>query len=255
MWRTIFAPLGDGILDARTDATLGYVLTRPSTGNDVSVGSGTSVVAGFGHRCTGPEPLTIPSVTGTARTDVITVRYDPAFTIPNPDTSPGAPATVSVPCRLFRVAGTPGAGNPALAVGPTGPQDFPLYRITRTAGAALNAAGTTVVDLRQYSRQGSGVVTPDTGLAGTPTAPLQVIPGRRTVSTDVAGRASILFPTPFPTALHCVAGLTVELASAGWASLLPGSLSRTGFTVLLRSSTGAPLSSVTSTFSYVAYGF
>lgn len=242
-WRTLFAPAGDAILDVRSDATRGYPLTRPASGNDVTVGSGASRVAGFLHECVGPETLTIATATGSSRTDTIVVRYDPTFT----DEGTGK----SFPCRLAVVAGTPGGGPPSLDTTPPGVQDFPLYNITRAPGQALSA--TTLLDRRVWVAQGAGVVTPDLGLNGAPATALQAIPGRRTLTTDSVGRVTVTFPTPFPTGIHSVVGITLE-NRAGYGSELTG-MTRAGFTVKLRSTSGAAYLNTSCTLHYLAYGY
>lgn len=113
-----------------------YKITLPTNSDTLLVGSATqrsvARVAGFVHRIpTGEtEPLTIPVASGAARTDIVALRYDPAFT--------GLPG----PVRLTRVAGT-SAGLPAYDAAPPGIEDLPLWSITRQPGQALSQAAVT----------------------------------------------------------------------------------------------------------------
>lgn len=126
------------------DAVLGppggsaYALTLPSTGNDVTVAPGSARVAGFLHQVTASEPLTVPAASSLSRTDTITVRYDPAWPVDGN----------ARPCRLVRVAGTPGAGAPTLDLLPPGAEELPLWQITRAPSQTLNQA--TVQDVRSW---------------------------------------------------------------------------------------------------------
>jgi hypothetical protein len=77
-----------------------YALSLPGTGDIVSVGSSTQAslarVGGFGHRIPQSSPdtsISIPVASGSARTDIISLRYDPTFT--------GLPG----PVRLNRIVG------------------------------------------------------------------------------------------------------------------------------------------------------
>lgn len=118
-----------------------YKVTLPTNSDVVAVGSpsqrSVARVAGFVHRIPAgeTESITIPAATGSARTDIIALRYDPAFT--------GAPG----PVRLVRIAGT-SAGLPAYDAAPPGVEDLPLWSITRQPGQALSQA--TLV--RMYPR-------------------------------------------------------------------------------------------------------
>jgi len=135
-WRDAF---GDeaGVL-GDLDGTA-YRLTLPTNSDNVTVGSATqrsmARVAGFVHRIPAgeTESLTIPAASGSARTDIVVLRYDPSFT--------GAPG----PVRLTRVAGT-SSGIPSYDDAPPGIEDLPLWAITRQPGQALSQA--TTRDLR-----------------------------------------------------------------------------------------------------------
>ena len=243
VWRALFTRLGDGILDDKTNLTLGYALTKPAgSGNDVQLGTGTASVAGFYHGCAGPEPLTIPAVTsGAARTDVITIRYDPTFT------------SGVFPCRLYRVAGTPGASAaPAISQDKAGAWDLPLYNITRSAGQALSAA--TSFDRRQWVGGAAVAVNADVGHGGVPTAPLQPKPGLKTLVTGSGGRFAVTFDTAFPTNCHSVA-CWVESTNGADATVVKATVSRTGFTAAVKSANGTPFATgVSVDLGYLGWG-
>ncbi|GII98396.1 hypothetical protein CLV28_0718 [Sediminihabitans luteus] len=143
VWRSIFGGEPAIVGDSTGGA---YTLTLPTSTNDVLLGSptvdSTAVVAGFLHRIAAgqTQAVTIPASTNASigRTDLIVVRYDPAYT-----SAPG-------PCRLARVPGVEGADTrPAHATGATGIRDLPLFAITRKKDKALNQS--TFVDLRSWS--------------------------------------------------------------------------------------------------------
>jgi hypothetical protein len=110
-----------------------YALNLSGGADVVNVGSSTQAslarVAGFAHRIpqSTPEPITIPAASGSARTDIICLRYDPAFT--------GLPG----PVRLTRIAGS-SISVPAYDSSPPGVEDLPLFSITRQPGQGLNLA-------------------------------------------------------------------------------------------------------------------
>ena len=131
LWRDL---LGDepGVL-GDTNGTA-YAFTPATDSNFASIGSSsirsTARVAGFVHSIpTGqPESIEIPVASGSARTDVISLRYDPSYT--------GLPG----PVRLYRIAGTSAAIPTYDDVPPGGVEDLPLYAVTRQPGQALNQA-------------------------------------------------------------------------------------------------------------------
>jgi hypothetical protein len=130
LWRDL---LGDepGVL-GDMDGTA-YALTLPGSGDVVAVGSASQAslarVAGFAHRIAAgsTEPITVPVASGSTRTDIIALRYDPAYT--------GLPG----PVRLVRIAGTTSA-VPTYDATPPGIEELPLFSITRAVGQALNLA-------------------------------------------------------------------------------------------------------------------
>lgn len=259
-WRVLRAADGDGVLDAKANTALGYPLPTPlpSSGNNVTIGPGSSRVQGFGHRVPDSQDVVIPAAVGGTQVSTIVVRYDPGRTTANPaydPADPDSPATLGVPCALEVVTGTAGGAAPTLQANPGGVYDLPLYNITRAIGQALSAAGR--LDRRPYVTGGAvGAVTAGTGFSGTPTAPLQVITERRTMSTDIAGRVTVAFPgSGFPTGIHSVGGIVVALTGGGYGHEVPGTASKTGITLALRAYNGAPLSNVSATFSYTVYGF
>lgn len=132
-----------------------YAVSLVGGGDVVNIGSSTqaslATVAGFVHRISqsSPTPITIPVASGSVRTDIIALRYDPAFT--------GAPG----PVRLTRIVGS-SASVPAYDSSPPGVEDLPLWSITRQPGQALNLA--TVQ--RMFPR-----IAPALGLATTSTLP------------------------------------------------------------------------------------
>lgn len=145
LWRDRFGDEAGVLGDLNGTA---YALTRPTTGDDVQVGSATqaslATVAGFSHKIPAgtPETITIPAAVGSNRTDLITLRYDPTFTGP-----PG-------PVRLTRVPGS-SATLPVHDDAAPGVEDLPLWAITRKPGESLAQATvqrlfprvSTVIDL------------------------------------------------------------------------------------------------------------
>lgn len=126
-----------------------YKVTLAPDSDVAQIGSATqkstAQVAGFGHRIPAgqPENITVPAATGSARTDIIALRYDPAFT--------GTPG----PVRLALVTGT-STGLPVYDDAPPGIEDLPLYSVTRQPGQALSQA--TVRQL--FPRIGLPLVVP-----------------------------------------------------------------------------------------------
>ena len=159
LWRDLF---GDepGII-GDYDGTA-YSLTRPTTGDIVTVGSttqqSTAIVAGFVHKIAAgsTETITIPAASGSARTDIISARYDPSYT--------GSPG----PVRLFRIAGS-GASIPTYDASPPGVEDLPLWAITRSPGQNLSQA--TLVKMAPriapHLEVASGVALPTSSPLGT----------------------------------------------------------------------------------------
>lgn len=132
-WRDLFGdePGVIGDLDGTS-----YALNLSGGGDVVNVGSTTQIsmakVAGFAHRIpqSNPEPITIPAAVGSTRTDIIGLRYDPAYT--------GLPG----PVRLYRTVGS-SASVPSYDASPPGVEDLPLFSITRAVGQALSLATVT----------------------------------------------------------------------------------------------------------------
>ncbi|BDZ40831.1 hypothetical protein GCM10025865_01300 [Paraoerskovia sediminicola] len=140
MWRTIVGAEPSIVGDVNG---LSYSITLPTSSDDALLGTpgqdSASVVAGFGHQIEAgtTESLTIPPVVteNASRTDLIVVRYDPAYT------------TVPGPCRLYRIPGVEGSSaTPSYNATPGGIEDMPLWAVTRTYGQSLNQA--TKRDLR-----------------------------------------------------------------------------------------------------------
>lgn len=129
-WRDLF---GDepGII-GDLDGTAYKLTTSPDT-DVVQVGSTTqrsmARVAGFVHRIPAgeTEPLTIPAAVGSARTDVIALRYDPSYS--------GAPG----PVRLVVISGS-ASGPPTLDQSAPGIEEMPLWAVTRAVGQSLASA-------------------------------------------------------------------------------------------------------------------
>jgi hypothetical protein len=138
LWRDLFGQEPGVLADMNGSS---YALTLPGSGDIVSVGSTTQAslaqVAGFLHRIpqSSPDTITIPAASGSARTDIIALRYDPSYT--------GAPG----PVRLYRIAGS-GSSIPAYDSSPGGIEELPLWSITRSPGQALSLATTQ----RMYPR-------------------------------------------------------------------------------------------------------
>jgi hypothetical protein len=124
-----------------------YSLTLANNSDVASVGSLTqdsrAVVAGFPHKIAAGqaqrEGVTIPAPTSTSRTDLIVLRYDPAWGAQEPG-----------PVRLHRIAGSEGGGQPTYDAAPPGVEDFPLWAVTRTfsGGQAQALSQAQVRDLR-----------------------------------------------------------------------------------------------------------
>lgn len=114
-----------------------YSITLANNSDVASIGSASqdsiAVVAGVRHRIPAgqAEGITIPAPTSAARTDLIVLRYDPAW-----DAKPLGPV------RLARIAGTEGSGAPAWDSTPPGVEDLPLWEVTRQPGQALSQATT-----------------------------------------------------------------------------------------------------------------
>jgi len=264
-WRALFASrFADGILDPKANVALGYPLpsSLPASGNVLALGPGSSWVAGFLHQVSGTENVTIPAPSGGTTVYVVVVRYDPARTVANPDYVPGdpeSPATLGVPCALHVLAGSPGGGAPTLTSIANGntTQDFALYQFTRTVGGSIAAAAR--IDRRTWigvGGIGSGIVTPDVGIGGAPPGGVSAKPGRRPLVTGSGGRVTVTYDVPFPTAIHSVAGLTVENTGAGAQASLVGAPTRTAFVASIRASNGAPyLAGVSVILSYTAWGY
>lgn len=110
-----------------------YALTLPTDSDVLKVGSTTqrsvAHVANFVHRIPVNETveLTIPAASGSPRTDLIALRYDPTYT--------GAPG----PVRLVRITGATGTVPGADDV-PPGVEELALWAITRAPGQSLAAA-------------------------------------------------------------------------------------------------------------------
>jgi len=146
-WRDLFGdePGVYGDLDGSA-----YRVTLPTNSDVVQVGSDSqpslSRVGGFFHRINAGEAegVEIPAATGTARTDIVAVRYDPTYT--------GTPG----PCRLVRIAGT-NVGLPAYDAAPPGVEDLPLWAVTRQPGQALSQATVRLL----FSRIGPHFTVPD----------------------------------------------------------------------------------------------
>jgi hypothetical protein len=151
LWRDRFGDEPGVIADYDGSA---YKLNLPSDTTDViPVGSATqaslAVVAGFVHKIGAgtPESITIPDASGSSRTDIISLRYDPAYT--------GAPG----PVRLFRIAGT-SAAIPTYDAAPPGVEDLPLWAVTRAPGQNLNLATVTRMFPRMAPSLEIGTSTP-----------------------------------------------------------------------------------------------
>lgn len=129
-WRDLFGDEPGVVGDLDGSA---YAVTLPPDSEVAQIGSATQPslarVAGFSHRIPAgqPEGVTIPSASGSARTDLIVLRYDPAHT--------GAPG----PVRLVRIPGT-STGLPVYDAAPPGVEDLPLWSVTRQPGQALSQA-------------------------------------------------------------------------------------------------------------------
>lgn len=110
-----------------------YALSMPTDSNVVRVGSSTqrslAHVANFKHTIpdNDPEPVTVPVAVGSARTDIIALRYDPTFT--------GSPG----PVRLVVISGT-SSGLPSYDDSAPGTEDLPLWAITRQPDQSLAQA-------------------------------------------------------------------------------------------------------------------
>jgi len=144
---------------------------------------------------------------------------------------------------------TGGPDRPARNLSSRGGRCWPV-RVVRlgllaAAGVSLGVGGI-----------GSGIVTPDVGIGGAPPGGVSAKPGRRPLVTGSGGRVTVTYDVPFPTAIHSVAGLTVENTGAGAQASLVGAPTRTAFVASIRASNGAPyLAGVSVILSYTAWGY
>lgn len=151
-----------------------YDLVLSTNSDEAVIGSATedsiTVVGGGDHVIPkgAPERIVIPEPVNGARTDLIVIRYDPAWAFVPAGVDP---LTWVGPCRLHRIAGTEGSGVPPYDDTPPGIEDEVIWQVTRVPGKALTAIETTVVDRRV--RTGPNVNT-DT-LANAPKAPLGTV--------------------------------------------------------------------------------
>lgn len=179
LWRDLFGDESGVVGD--TDGTA-YKLTLPTDSNNAQVGSSTirsnARVAGFAHAIPAgsPETVDIPTATST-RTDLIVLRYDPAYT--------GAPG----PVRLVRIPGT-SASVPAYDDAPPGVEDLPLWTVTRAPGQSLSQA-----TVKRVFTRIAPVLTVETGVTLPTSSPLGTIlqQGAETYRRELAGT-----PTPVP---------------------------------------------------------
>ena len=264
-WRGIFASrFADGILDPKSNTALGYPLpsSLPASGNTLTIGPGSSSVAGFRHEVTGTQDVTIPAPSGGTTVYTVAIRYDPARTIPNPDydsADPDSPATLGVPCALVVLAGSPGGAAPtptSLAAGNT-TQDFRLYSFTRTVGGSIAVAGRTDHRLWVGGSGGSfGTIAPDPGINGVPPTTPMPKPGRGVFTTGTAGRVTVIFSAPFPGNIHALSDPAVESAAGDAYATIVGTPTKAGFVASIRSANGAPFVLGRSvTLNYVAWGW
>jgi len=197
-----------------------YAITRPTSGNDVLLGSPTQdsvcTLGGFAHRIPAgqTEPVNVPEATNrdVGRTDLIVAHLDMgAYTSP-----PG-------PIRLARIPGVDGSeARPALAEGTTGVEHLPLWAITRRQGEAINQA--TVVDLRR--RSGPHLLVPR-GESLPTNAPLgtRARRGRGEYVRELNGTPSA------PTWLSTGAGRLIGVYEGSFAELSPPGGGATGYRV------------------------
>lgn len=119
-----------------TNSDVAY-LGSPSQDSVSEVGGGGHVIpAGQTHG------ITVPPATGQPRTDLLVIRYDPAWAVlpVDPAVDPVAAAAHVGPCRLHRIAGAEGGGLPAYDSTPPGVEDLVMWEVTRTPGQPLAAA-------------------------------------------------------------------------------------------------------------------
>lgn len=155
LWRDLFGDEAGVFGDSDGSA---YAISLPADTNLASIGSASidsiARVAGFAHKIPAnqPETIDIPVASGTARTDIIGLRYDPSYT--------GQPG----PVRLVRIAGTSSAVPTYDSTRP-GVEDLPLWSVTRQPGQSLSQA--TVV--RMFPR-----IVPSIWIDGNAPLPLSV---------------------------------------------------------------------------------
>lgn len=129
-WRDLFGEEAGVVGDIDGSA---YALTVPTDSDQILVGSTSqrsmARVGGFVHRIPANEPVsvTIPAASGSTRTDIIALRYDPTYT--------GSPG----PVRLVVISGT-SSGLPSYDDAAPGIEDLALWAITRSPGQALSSA-------------------------------------------------------------------------------------------------------------------
>ena len=183
-WLNMFAN-PDGIVN---DTSVGgsFALSRIDAGNIARIGVGQYRLNGYTLEVTVAEDLTVSTTAGTY---LIAVKYDPALNVPDG----GGGAAALGPCRIVIGTSLSTAGGESYGI---------LYTITRAASQALTNA--ISVDNRVWT----GPVTAMPAIPATPPSPAQAFTrGSVMVETDAAStagrnRISIRWPNAGGTALE-----------------------------------------------------
>lgn len=129
-WRDLFGEEAGVIGDVNGTS---YALTTATDSDVIQVGSPSqrslARVAGFKHVIPPgePESITVPAASGSARTDIIALRYDPSYS--------GLPG----PVRVVLLSGS-ASGPATVDDSAPGIEELPLWAVTREPGQALSQA-------------------------------------------------------------------------------------------------------------------
>lgn len=137
-WRSFVGPLASSGVLGSPGGTECQVYANAS-GMQVFLRAGSALLVGTGYTEPAQLTFTVPANgAGSARTDLMVLRLDPA-----------ASPTINRVVPLL-VAGTPGAGAPAVTRTSAGVWELPLARVAVAAGA-VNIAAAAVTDVREFA--------------------------------------------------------------------------------------------------------
>ena len=262
-----------------------FAYSTPAGGNELVLGSPTqpsvAVVGGFGLLIPAGESAAIevpPETNAGGRTDIVSVRFNPA-------------ATLTAPCELYRTAGTVGSpSRPSVDEGPPGLEHLALYAVTRK-GNGTSAQGidqAAVVPL--FHRIGPNILVPNGRempenvplgsrarrdgvewirdmVSGTPAWVKEggwrpdVVANSTIVQTNAAGQASVPYGVKFASPPIFTPTIGDDASGPGLAGAVvtvrdpdPGSRSTTSCVVQVRGGTGTPVANVTVRIDWIAVG-